>query len=686
TDVEVHDEFGELVLRADKATGEIETLALALGPDFHFRNIVVHEVPRKDGKPSAYALIREVRQSVPEYEGDRTVVSLVSAFFPKPSPSFRAGMSATVSPVFDLRSFEVRGVSIDFDFGEVFRAQTRGVSGKGFLRSDPRDPLSRKLYYSLSPTAKEASIQSGPVQLEVRDLDVERLAQIAEEWPRSGEPTSLRWAARGRTLDGVGIVLEGGMLDHWSSFYGGDYDIRLDLDNAGTIAGSLSNQLAGGSKVSAVVKVGGPRVAPTLQVSTRNLELSPMLGDKLIPVTLATAHAQFDLATDSGSLSDTVASVGGGQVQLKARLSLNPISFDVDLDIPEPVDISVVGLPPELTRLTGAPLLKGSMHASGTRDLWELDQLDLELGRLGITGRVYRRLIDGVVEVQRLGLTLGRTHVDVTGNLYTEDGVYDLSVNGSSRDLSRWLRTFRVPALATSAGGNAHITGTFKNPTITAALTARGVPLVDQASTRLSYRGGDLQVSSIQSKAFGGSLKGQARIRLGGRPYIVSAKAAGERLDLSKLPIIGGGLTGQATLALDASGPTRAPRAQLDLDLENWTLVGERYQDTRLVARSEEDGSQSVEAHLVREKGGKLDLAAFLGKRGDLGGVVSMRKLPLETLTQLGDAKQPIFGAAVDAELQLSGTAKRPTADGHVSLTESWFGKTFLGGASLDLV
>ena len=179
----VYDEHGELVLRAKRATAEIDTLALATGPHFHFRNIVI------PADADGYALIKEVRQSDPSHEYDTAVVSLVSAFYPKPSPAFHAGLSATSSSIFALDSYRVENVALDFDFGTAFKAQTQGVTGAGWLRSDPTDPLARRLFYSLAPTAKEARITIGSLSTDVRNLEVERLAQMPEAWPRSSERT-----------------------------------------------------------------------------------------------------------------------------------------------------------------------------------------------------------------------------------------------------------------------------------------------------------------------------------------------------------------------------------------------------------------------------------------------------------------------------------------------------------------
>ena len=196
--------------------------------------------------------------------------------------------------------------------------------------------------------------------------------------------------------------------------------------------------------LAATIGVSGPTIAPSLWIKLRDLELKPLVGETSIPIKLAKAEAHFDLATDSGRVDDSVAQVGGGEVHMRATVSLNPPTFDVDLDIPKAVDLEPLLPSRKLRQLVGTPKLKGSLHAFGNQDSQDLDQLDLNLGQLGITGTVNRRA-DGQLVVQRVGLAMGRSKVSVTGNIYAEDGIYDLSIIGSSKDLDRWLRTSRRP-------------------------------------------------------------------------------------------------------------------------------------------------------------------------------------------------------------------------------------------------
>ena len=221
---------------------------------------------------------------------------------------------------------------------------------------------------------------------------------------------------------------------------------------------------------------------------------------------------------------------------------------------------------------------------------------------------------------------------------------------------------------------------------MTAGLDLAGVPVVGQASTRLSYRGGDLRIERAHSAALGGSIDGQARIHLGARPRIALAEATGSGLDLSRFPHIGHLLSGMGDVTLSASGTSPRIRAAVDIALSDWAVAGDDYDDTTVNLRAEEDGSTNLKANLVRKLGGQLDLAAFLSQRGVLGGLVSMRKLPLETLTAVQSTGEPQLGAEVDAELQLSGTLKDPRAEGHARLFKSWFGSSFLGSAALEIV
>jgi len=682
----VYDERGILVLRAKSATAEIETLSLARGPNFHFRNISI------PADAEGYALIEEIPMDEAQGDPDARIVSLVSAFTPKPTPALFAGWPASSGSVFALDSYAVAGVTMDFRFGTAFTAHAEEIEGHGWLYSDPRDPLEKYLYYSLTPTAKSAHLTMGPLSADVRELQVDRLAQLPEAWPQNSRPTSLRWSARAQTTTGAAVTLVGAMLDHWGNTHGGDYDIDLDVDHAGELMASWTAGMGGGNQLAAHLHLDGPRLAPRLGLELSALELEPSLGASLhpnaaqLPVSIPAAKLYLDLATRRGGIDETVADVGGGQVRTSARVSLDPLSIDLDADIPRAVDLRPI-LPAALVRLVGQPTLSGSLHVFATPDLQDLDRLDLRLGGLSLTGHVLNRSDQGTIQIENLGLALGRSHIAVAGEIEpgAEGRAYNLSVRGSSADLNRWLRAFGIPALARSATGTAHISGTAGRPTVSAELGLGGIPVLDRATTHLAYDNGELRISRARASGLGGEIKGDARLRIAGRPSIVAASATGHDIDLSKLPVVGRLLTGRGDVAMHASGRLPDVDATVDVNLAGWTFAGESYDDATISARSSRDGSKSLQTHLSRRRGGELDLAAVVDGGNALSGAVSMRKLPLESLTAVQSSKDPLFGAAVDAELQLGGSITRPTADGQVSLLGSWFRSSFLGGATLEL-
>jgi len=682
----VYDERGVLVLSAKRATAEIETLALARGPRFHFRNISI------PADAEGYALIEEIPED--DFQGyiDLTVVSLIGAFMPKRSAALYAGWAASAGSPFTLDSYEVAGVTMDFRFGSAFSAHVEGIEGRGWLVSNPLDPLDKHLYYSLAPSAKSAHLTMGPLTADVRELSVDRLAQLPEKWPRSSNPSSLRWSARATTESGAQVALVGAMLDHWATVHGGDYRIDLEVAHAGDLMAGWTAGVGRGGELEVRLRLDGPRLAPRLGVDLTGLALDPSVAQSLhpgaveLPIAIPTAHLELDLATGKGALERTIAEVGGGAVSASARLSLHPLSVELEADIPRPVDLRPV-LPTALVRLVGPPTLSGSLHLFATPDLQDLDRLDLRLGALQVTGHVLHRRAQGTIQVDNLGLALGQSRVTVAGDIEPgADGrAYNLSIRGASADLNRWLRSLGVPPLAHSAAGNAHISGTAAHPAVSAELSLGGVPVLGRASTHLAYENGEVRVSRAHATSLGGEIKGDARIRLDDRPTIVSASASGKGLDLSKLPVVGRLLTGTGALSMRTSGRLPNVDAAVDIDLTGWTFAGESYEDAKIAARSSRDGSKSLQTHLSRRRGGLLDLAAVVNRKNDLSGAVSMRKLPLESLTAVQSSKDPIFGAAVDAELQLGGSISRPTADGQVSLLGSWFRSSFLGSASLEL-
>ncbi|TMQ11536.1 MAG: hypothetical protein E6J90_34490 [Deltaproteobacteria bacterium] len=216
----------KLLLRSDLVTGEIDLHAVMFGRhDFVFRNLWVH---------GGEALLEQTREPYPLHAYDRTIVSIVTAFYPRMKAGFRAGISADAPPpIFDLRDVHVAGLNLTVHWqpyalsgagrvGYGFTARLEGVdvdagtepANNSYLYMDPTDPLVAKFYVRLGVTATRGTVRildEGPratfrlpargaigggggaetyppgerrarYQLTLADVRLNRLAQLPGEW------------------------------------------------------------------------------------------------------------------------------------------------------------------------------------------------------------------------------------------------------------------------------------------------------------------------------------------------------------------------------------------------------------------------------------------------------------------------------------------------------------------------
>lgn len=685
-DLEVYDgDGGELVLSAKNATAELDAHPAMLGRhDLIIRNIKV-------GK-GGYAKIKEISEPYPVHEYDTSTVSLIAAFYPKHIPGFRAGISAGSSPIFDLRDYQIEDATLDFEFSN-FTAHVEGATldskNKGFLRFDGSDPLARSLFFALRPTARHGWIQVGPVKFDLIDIVVTRLAQLPTRWPHDSVPHGLEYSATATTAEGAKVVIDGKLNRTWLDLFGGEHDLTLTVTEAGSLAHTLSGGMAYGEKMKVELSLQGPVLGPktTLNLTDVDLAVATSPDKPTLALHLERATAVFDQATDSGYLEDTVATGAGGEVHLAASLNLDPTSFDLSVQIPKPLELGPY-LPADVRKMLGSQL-SGGLHAFGNAQVQRLDQLDLKLGRARVTGGAFRTA-DGKIHAQEprgLEVAVGKTRVKrITGVIDHRAGrLVGVKFNVESTDTALWLAKVGAPPLARGVTGSGHVEGPLTSPRGGASLTVTGVPVVQRVETELSYQDRQVVVESARSGALGGSLTASGKLVLGRQPQLVDFQAHGEGLDLSRLPGSAGLVRGKVSVDATASGAARAPKATATARVSGLVVAGDEFQDTDVRFDSHPDGQKNLAFELSRKAGGVLAADAVLGRRGELGGTVSLRKLPLETLTPLGGQGKAPLGGRIDAELQMSGTLAAPTADGRIQIARGWFKETFLGSAQLDV-
>lgn len=213
-----------LLVSTPLITADIDPHAL-LGFNFSFRNVYIH---------GGEALIEQTLEPYPLHAYDRQIVSIVTAFYPRMTAGFRAGIYADQPPpVFDLRDIHTDHLNLTIHVGPVAADEPTKDAKVGFavtariedLAIDPAedpaqqthdsflymnaiDPLVFKFYVRLKALAKRGTMRVwdfGPraafhipaegekfgagrdepmYEINATDIDLNRLAQLPTEWAR----------------------------------------------------------------------------------------------------------------------------------------------------------------------------------------------------------------------------------------------------------------------------------------------------------------------------------------------------------------------------------------------------------------------------------------------------------------------------------------------------------------------
>lgn len=682
-DLKVYDDRGELVLETPTVTGELHSHSLMFGGhDFVFRNV---RIP--DG---GFALIEMVDEPYPLHEYDTEIVSLISAFYPQLKPGYRAGLTASTSPRFDIRDLSVTDVDMQFKFPELdFEAEVYGVDGDGFLYFDPRDPLAIRLYYALHPTADRGTLRSLGYTIDVVDIVGQRLEQLPHGWPRDPSAQNIEWAATATTPTGARVELTGGMYDWWDNWFGGDYKVALDVGNAGALVHQLSEGLASGDDLTLNVDISGPVLRPKYRAHFAGLDLAVPIIDGEAPLDLHIdrATAAWDDATEEGYVEDTVARGAGGEVQLSATFGMRPSAFDLHVLISEPIEFGAY-VPRSVTDVVGTTL-KGRIHAFGNYEIQQVDKLDLWLGRAHLTGELVNEIKEdqsSTVHAKRLNARIGDSELRTRGVVHYPSEEFDFTVGITSNDLARWLHLFEAPAMAQTLTGSGRVNGTIDDPRANLSLDFGGVPIVDEAHSELGYYGGVVDIREVTSLTMRGSLSGSGQLELGARPRLRGFNMRANNLDLSQMPFVGGLMGGRVSGTARAQGYLDRLDASGSATADGLIVAGDTYSNFSLTGSMEPDGTSGLTMHVDRDAGGQLDVQTVVGSRDELGGAITLRALPLHTIAYFGDPgpDSPV-GGDLDVEVQLTGTSAAPTADGTISLIRGWLGDAFIGSSDLSV-
>jgi hypothetical protein len=306
----------KLLLRTDLITVEIDIHAVMFGNhDFVFRHLWIH---------GGEALLEQTREPYPLHAYDRTLVSIMSAFYPRLRASFRAGIYAdSPPPIFDLRDIHIEGLNLTLHMapygvsqagstGYAFTARLEGVdvdtgtdpANNSYLYMDATDPLIGKFYVRLSVAAKRGLVRindEGPrmafqlpagaadfvlprqrrarYQLALADIKLARLAQLPSAWAnRDFVANTLEVDLEARALPcpdpaapaappheptgGARLHVSGELFNYWDRPYDGAWNLKLDGKNLGPTIGTCIEPIIGGDQLDGTISLTGPFVAP----------------------------------------------------------------------------------------------------------------------------------------------------------------------------------------------------------------------------------------------------------------------------------------------------------------------------------------------------------------------------------------------------------------------------------------
>ncbi|MBA3396632.1 MAG: translocation/assembly module TamB domain-containing protein [Deltaproteobacteria bacterium] len=307
----------KLLVRTDLITAEVDIHALMFGKhDFVFRNLWIH---------GGEAVIEETDEPYPLHAYDRTIVSIVTAFYPRMSAGFRAGIYAdSAPPIFDLRDIHIANLNLtihmnpyveDGVFGYVTTIRMEGVNvdsgpepqNDSFLYMDPTDPLVAKFYLKLGVTAKRGVVRifdegprdtfrmpvpqvagasaarevyppagrSAKYQVALADIQLNRLAHMPTDWARKNfVANTLELDVQARTLPcatpenaspdpatGAMIRFSGELQNWFDRPFDGAWNLALDVQNFGPTLRSCIKSNIGGDDLHGRITLTGPFIA-----------------------------------------------------------------------------------------------------------------------------------------------------------------------------------------------------------------------------------------------------------------------------------------------------------------------------------------------------------------------------------------------------------------------------------------
>ncbi len=768
----------KLLIDVPLVTAEIDVHAALFGNhDLVFRKVKV---------VGGEVLLEQTSEPYPLHAYDRTIVSVLTAFYPRMKAGFRAGIYATEAPPkFELQDIHVIGVNATVQFtpysveggkvGYVLAARIEdvdidpsaieGATPTSYLHMNAMDPLVPKFYVRLALAGKhtrlrildegkrEAFVIPGAQQLggewakgrkalyefELSDITLNRLAQLPDQWGRRDYvANSLELDLTAHTIPcasggapgdpkaGAEVRIKGELKNWWDRPYDGEWNLDLDITNAGPTVRSCVKDNVGGDNLHGQIRLRGPIIAsPRIELDLHGLDFDIPLSkaEEPIRLTLAEVAGYIDMVNEQGSINRTTALIRGGkepgEVVLSARFGLKPLYSVADLDITKPIDVGRF-LPPRAAASVGR-FLAGKMTVGGDIDLgFELKNFDLSLGRSAnpkdrsfhvFKGRIFAKNSFEQISIEKVRLEAGRNWAEFNGGIeYVGDEfVYrNLVIDADFPNLGEWLERFGLPAFARSAGGSTRIVlnGPVKNPSVTVRTELAGIPCIDTLSIPYAKIENDVLEATLSTSGLGGNLKGTLRADLSGNTKLITMlELSGTRVEAAKLCGLKGivkGTLDNVRITIDKRTPIDTTREALDwlgavkvqVTAPRLSILGETYSKvaitlnqklkdvpTWLLRRLDADDSKQCDdaskrggfcaiVEATRDLGGKLG-AVVADVPASKAGRVSIHRR-LGGTVAIDDIPLAVLepflgrdklGGLVSATLHVGGDAKSPSVE-----------------------
>ena len=370
-------------------------------------------------------LLEQSREPYPLHAYDRTIMSLITAFYPRMKPGFRAGIYADKPPpIFDLRDIHIENINMTWHMSPFASNTTKhaeysttirleGVNADGgdkpentnFLYNDGTDPLVTKFYVRLAVTAHRGTVRildQGPTdtfrlprtpgeafppagreahdELFLHDIVLNRLAQLPTDWAKHDfvantlelnmdaktTPCPTEDEPTPKVSDGATLHLAGELDNYWDRPYDGTWDLHLDGKNLGPTLHTCIKRKLGGDNLFGTISLTGPFAAmPKVGLDLKNLDFDLPLGKGQEPLrlTLAEVHGSIDLVNDQGYIEKTKALIRGGKEpgEVNVSATFGLRPYNANASVEKKTTRKMLNIP----SMSGASCPRRSWRASG---------------------------------------------------------------------------------------------------------------------------------------------------------------------------------------------------------------------------------------------------------------------------------------------------------------------------------